>query len=440
MKNLILAFVLAAAAFALPQVVHAQAVAAEPLDRIVAVVDEDVVLQSELDRQINRISAQYANTPQQLPPRDVLERQVLERLILQKLQVTRADSTGVKVSDAEVDTALTNLAAQNKMELAQLRGAVQAQGMDYDQFRRSVRDELIVQRLRQRVVQSRVQVSDAEVDTLLKNGATRRGQLHLGYILVTVPDGATPDQIEVAHKKADDAKVQIDGGMDFASAAIRYSDAPNALEGGDLGWRNADELPQAFAELTDSMQEGQVSAPIRGPNGFHIIKLIGKRTDAAQVVTEYKARHILIKTTELVSSEQAQKKAASIRQQLVGGGDFVQLAKDDSQDAATARLGGDLGWFSGDAYGTQVAEVVKGMKNGEISQPFQTQVGWHVMQLEDTRTTDKTSDLKRDQAKNMVFQRKAEDEYESYLRQIRSEAYVEIRLPNAAAADAPKAP
>ncbi|MGH8171790.1 MAG: peptidylprolyl isomerase [Rhodanobacteraceae bacterium] len=441
MKNLILTFVFAAAAFAGLQAAHAQTVVPEPLDRIVAVVDEDVVLQSELDRQINRVTAQYANNPQQLPPRDVLERQVLERLILQKLQVTRADSTGVKVSDAEVDQALSNLAAQNKMDVTQLRGAVLSQGMDYDQFRRSVRDELIVQRLRQRVVQSRVQVSDAEVDTLLKNGATRRGQLRLGYILITVPDGATPDQIEGAHKKADDAKAQIDGGMDFASAAIRYSDAPNALEGGDLGWRNADELPQAFAELTDSMSEGQVSTPIRGPNGFHIIKLVGKRADAVQVITEYKARHILIKTSELVSSEQAQKKAATIRQQLVGGADFVQLAKDDSQDAATARLGGELGWFTGDAYGTRLAEVIKSLKNGEIAQPFQTEVGWHVLQLEDTRTTDKTSDLQRDQAKNMVFQRKAEDEYESYLRQIRSEAYVEIRLPDAAAAaETPKAP
>jgi len=440
MKNLILAFVLAAAAFALPKGAHAQAATTEPLDRIVAVVDEDVVLQSELDRQANRVSAQYASSPQQLPPRDVLERQVLERLILQKLQVTRADSTGVKVSDAEVDQALTNLAAQNKMDLTQLRAAVQQQGMDYDQFRRSVRDELIVQRLRQRVVQSRVQVSDAEIDTLLKNGATRRGQLHLGYILISVPDGATPDQIEVAHKKADDAKQQIDCGTDFAAAAIRYSDAPNALEGGDLGWRPADELPQAFAEITDSMQEGQVTAPIRGPNGFHIIKLLGKRTNAAQVVTEYHARHILIKTTELVTSDQAQKKAASIRQQLVAGGDFVQLAKEDSQDTATARLGGDLGWFSGDAYGTRVAEIIKSMKNGEISQPFQTEVGWHVLQLEDSRTKDKTDDMQRDQAKNMVFQRKAEDEYESFLRQIRSEAYVEIRLPGATAPAAPKAP
>ncbi|HKE47693.1 MAG TPA: peptidylprolyl isomerase [Rhodanobacteraceae bacterium] len=431
MKNLILAFVLAAAAFAAPRAVLAQATG-EPLDRIVAVVDEDVVLQSELDRQVTRVTAQYAQSPQQLPPRDVLEHQVLERLILQKLQITRADSSGVKVSDAEVDQALTGLAAQNKMDLSQLRMAIQSQGMDYEQFRRNVRDELLVQRLRQRVVQSRVQVSDAEVETLLKNGAMHRGQIHLGYILISVPDGATPDQLDAAKKKAEETKQQIDGGMDFAAAAIRYSDAPNALEGGDLGWRAADELPQAFAEFSDKMSEGQVSDPIRGPNGFHIIKLLGKRApDAAQLVTEFKARHLLFKITELVSSEQAQKAAATARQRVVGGEDFAKVAKDVSQDTATARLGGELGWFSGDAYGTRVAEVVKGLKSGEISQPFETDAGWHVLQLEETRSTDKTVDLQRDQAKNMIFQRKAEDEYESFLRQIRSEAYVEVRLPGA---------
>ncbi len=433
MKNFVLVFVLAAAAFAVPQAARAQAApGGDPLDRIVAVVDEDVVLQSELDTQVGRVMAQYAQNPQQLPPRDVLERQVLERLILQKLQLTRADNSGLKVSDAEVDQALTGLAAQNKMDLSQLRMAIQRQGMDYEQFRRNVRDELVVQHLRQRVVQSRVQISDAEVDTLLKNGALHRGQLHLGYILISVPDGATPDQIETAHKKAEETKQQIDGGMDFAAAAIRYSDAPNALEGGDLGWRNADELPQAFTEASDKMQDGAVSAPLRGPNGFHIIKLIGRRADAGtQLVTEYHARHILYKITELVSSDQAEKSVAAARQRIIGGEDFAKVAKETSQDTATATLGGELGWFSGDAYGTRVAEVVKGLKNGEISQPFQTDAGWHILQLEETRSTDKTSDLQRDQAKNMLFQRKAEDEYESYLRQIRSEAYVEIRLPGA---------
>jgi len=433
MKNPILAFVIAVTAFAAPHAALAQAVPSEPLDRIVAVVDEDVVLQSELDRQVSRVTTQYANSPQQLPPRDVLEHQVLERLILQKLQVTRADSSGVKASDAEIDQALTGLAAQNKMDLTQLRAAIQAQGMDYEQFRRGVRDELVVQHLRQRVVQSRVQVSDAEVDTVIQNGSMHKGQLHLGYILISVPDGATPDQIETARKKADETKQQIDGGMDFAAAAIRYSDAPNALEGGDLGWRNIDELPQAFAQATDAMQDGQVSAPIRGPNGFHIIKMLGKRADAgAQVVTEYNARHILIKVTELVSSEQAEKAAGAARQKVVGGEDFAKVAKELSQDTTTARLGGELGWFAGDAYGTQVGKLIQTMKKGEISQPFQTDAGWHVMQLVDTRSTDKTNDVQRDQAKNMVFQRKAEDEYESFLRQLRSEAYIEIRLPPAA--------
>ncbi len=433
MKTLLSIFaLLLAAASVLPRSAHAQLAPGEPLDRIVAVVDEDVVLKSELDRQVNRVMAQYAASPQQLPPRDVLERQVLERLILQKLQITRADNNGVKVSDAEIDQALAALAAQNKMDVSQLRMALQQQGMDYEQFRRSVRDELVVQHLRQRVVQSRVQVSDAEVETLLKNGALHRGQLHLGYILIALPDGATPDQIETARKKAEETKQQIDGGMDFAAAAIRYSDAPNALEGGDLGWRNADELPQAFAEMADRMQDGEVSVPIRGPNGFHIIKLIGKRADnAAQVVTEYHARHILIKTSELVSSEQAEKNIEAVRQRLVAGEDFAKVAKETSEDTATAALGGDLGWFAAGAYGPRVAEVVQKLGNGEISQPFQTEAGWHVLQLVDTRTTDKTSDLQRDQARNMIFQRKAEDEYESFLRQIRSEAYVEIRLPGA---------
>jgi peptidyl-prolyl cis-trans isomerase SurA len=425
-----LALLIAAAAFATPRAVRAQDSAVEPLDRIVAVVDEDVVLQSELDRQVHRVMAQYASNPQQLPPRDVLERQVLERLILQKLQITRAESNGVKISDAEIDQALAGLAAQNKMDLSQLRQAIQAQGMDYEQFRRSVRDELVVSHLRQGIAQSRVQVSDAEIETLLKNGALHRGQLHLGYILIGVPDGATPDQIETARKKADDTKQQIDGGMDFAAAAIRYSDAPNALEGGDLGWRAVEELPQAFAEAANTMQEGQVSAPIRGPNGFHIIKLLGKRAEpGAQMVTEYQARHILLKTSELVSSDQAEKKAAAVRQRIVAGEDFAKAAKESSEDTATAALGGDLGWFAADAYGPKVAEVIQGMKKGEISEPFQTEAGWHILELEDTRTTDKSGDLKRDQAKNMLFQRKAEDEYESFLRQIRSEAYVEIRLP-----------
>jgi peptidyl-prolyl cis-trans isomerase SurA len=403
----------------------------QPINRIVAIVDENVVLQSELDRQVAALTKQYANSPQQLPPRDVLERQLLDRLILEKLQIARAESTGVKVPDAEIDQAMMQIAKQNNLDVSQLRGAVERQGLDYDAFRKNVRDQLIVQHLRQRVAQSRAHISDAEVDSLLKNGNLNKAQLHLGYIVITVPDGATPEQVDVARAKADDVKKQIDDGMDFSAAAIRYSNAQNALQGGDLGWRSVNELPQALVDIADKMSEGQVSPPIRGPNGFHIIKLLGKRDASSQMVTEYHARHILIKVTELTPNEQAEKKIAAIRARILAGEDFEKAAKEASEDTQTARLGGDLGWFSGDAYGPHVREQLQKLGKGEISQPFHTEAGWDILQLVDTRNTDKSGEMQRDQAKNMLFQRKAEDEYESFLRQIRSEAYVEIRLPGA---------
>jgi peptidyl-prolyl cis-trans isomerase SurA len=431
MKQLLVGLALALLVFTAPP-----RAAAEPLDRIVAVVNEDVVLQSELDRQVATLMTQYANNPQQLPPRDVLERQLLDRLILQKLQVERAEGTGVKVADAEVDQALTRMAQQNNLDVSQLRGAIEQQGINYDQFRKNVHDQLLVQRLRQRVAQSRVQVSDAEIDSLIKNGNLNRGQLHLGYIVISTPDGATPDQIDAARAKAEEAKKQIDGGMDFAAAAIRYSNAENALQGGDLGWRNRNELPPALVEAADKLQEGQTSEPLRGPNGFHLIKLLGKRESGAEMVTEYHARHILIKTSELVSSEQAEKTIEGIRKRVLAGEDFEKAAKESSQDEATARLGGDMGWFPLNGYGTRVAETLKAMSKGQVSEPFQTELGWHIMQLVDTRSTDKSGEMEREQARNILFQRKAEDDYESFLRQMRSEAYVEIRLPGAAAADA----
>ena len=413
----------------LAQRVQAQAVATTPLDSIVAVVDDDVVLQSELDARVNAVTKQYASKPQQLPPRDVLERQLLDRLIMEKLELARAASTGVKVADADVDQALATIATQNKMDVSQLRGAIEQQGLNYDQFRNNVRNQLIVQRLRQRVAQSRVHVSEAEIDSLIKNGQLHQGELHLGYITINVPDGATPEQIDAARAKADEAKKQIDGGMDFAAAAIRYSNAENALQGGDLGWRSANELPPGLVDIADKLQEGQVSAPVRGPNGFHIIKLIGKRDQGQRMVTEYHARHILIKTSDLVSSAQAEKEIAAIRQRIVNGEDFAKAAKESSQDDATAQLGGDLGWFSGDAYGAVVSKQIQALKKDEISEPFQTDLGWHIVQLEDTRTTDKTSEMKHDEARNILFQRKGEDEYENFMRQMRSEAYIEIRLP-----------
>jgi len=430
MKHFLLALLAAStAAFHAPATLAQTTASTDPVDGIVAVVNEDIVLRSELDSQVAQVSAQFANNPGQLPPRDVLEHQLLDRLILQKLQIAKAEDSGIKISDAQIDQTLTQIAAQNHLEVGQLRGALESQGMDYAQFRNNVRDQLLVQQLRQRIGQARAQVSEAEVDSLIKNGQVRNEQLHTAHIVINVPEGATPDQIDAARAKAEDVVRQIRGGMDFGAAAIRYSNAEDALQGGDIGWRNVNELPPAFVDATAKMQVGEVTDPQRGPNGFHIIKFVGKRDGGAHMVTEYSVQHILIKTSELVSSEQAKQKIEDIRRSIIGGEDFAKAAADYSEEVETARLGGDMGWFPADAYGPRVQGVIEGLKKGEVSEPFEAPPGWHLLKLVDERQSDKAGEMQRNEARNMIFQRKAEEEYMSFLRQLRSEAYVEVRLP-----------
>jgi len=404
---------------------QAQILTTEPVDRIVAIAEEEVILQSELDTAVAGILQQYKANPQQLPPRAELERQVLDRLIMLRLQVMRAQSTGIRVTDNDVDQAIQRIAAQNKIDVAQLRASVQHDGMDFDSFRKNLREQLQVERLRQRVMQGSGQVTDAEVDTLLATGNVKTGEIHLAHILIALPENASAKQIEQAKTKADDVKKQLDGGLDFSAAAIRYSNAQDALEGGDLGWRRIDSVPEAFVELADTLQTGQVSQVIRAANGFHIIKMIDKRAEGKQVVNEYHARHIEIATTELVSSDEAQRKIADVRRRIVDAHeDFAALAKQFSNDAPTANLGGEMGWFAIDQYGPKVAEVLAKLKDGEVSAPFQTDVGWHVVQLLGKRSSDRTEQAKREQARDMLRQRKAGDEYESFLRTVRSEAYI----------------
>ncbi len=410
---------------------QAQLMPTEKLDGIVAVLDENVILRSELDRQVATIKTQYANNPQQLPPADELERQVLDRMIMTKLQIAKANETGIRSSDADVDQTVSQIAAQNRMDIGQLRQAIMSQGLSWQQFRDNVADESLIQKLRQRVVQSRVQVSDTEIELLLKSGGVKRGQLHLGHIQITLPDGASAEQIAAAQTKAEDVVRQIQGGMDFAAAAIRYSDAQNALDGGDLGWRGYDEVPPAFAEIAERLQPGQTSPPVRGPNGFHIIKLIERREATSDLVTEYHARHILVGTTEIVSAAQAEKSIRELRARILAGEDFAKLAKEYSNDSMTANLGGDMGWFVKDGYGAKVAEVLSDIKVGVLSDPFETSVGWHILELLDTRIEDRTAEAEREKARQTLGARKAEEEYGSFLRQLRSDAYIEIRLPGA---------
>ncbi len=411
-------------------VVHAQALPTQPLDRIVAVAEGDVILQSELDRAVQNVQMQYRNKPQQLPPHNVLERQVLESLIMLRLQVQRAGDTGIRVSDSEVDNAVQSVAQRNKLTVDQLRASLQREGLNFGDFRKNLHDQIMVQKLRQRVVQNQVNVSDSEVDILLASNSLKSGEVHLQHILISVPEGASAADIQAAHEKAVSVRKKIEDGMDFTAAAIRYSNAPDALQGGDLGWRRYDEVPEAFANLVEGMKDGDVSQILHGPSGFHIVKLVGKRADSKQVVTEYHVRDIQINVNELVGSDQARSTIEDLRHRIVDEHeDFAALAKKFSQDAATRNAGGDMGWFPLDRYGSDVSDVLVTLKKGDVSKPFKTDVGWHVIQLLGTRQQDRTEEMKREQARDIIRNRKAEQAYQDFLRQLRDESYVEIRLP-----------
>ena len=438
MKQL-LASLLLALAIALPA--HAQllapaAPASQPLDRIVAVVDEDVVLQSELDQAVASVQQQYAAHPEQLPPQQVLQKQVLNRLVLMKLQIAKAHEQGIRVSDADVDQAVAAVAAQNRITPEQLRMEVERSGDSYAAFRSQLSDQLMVQRLRQSVVQSAVTVTDSEINNLLSSPTYKAGEVHLAHIQISIPGGADAAAIQASAQKAQQALDAIKGGMDFNAAAIRYSDAPDALDGGDLGWRKLDEIPPAFAETLAPMKPGDVSNALRGPTGFHILKLIGQREPSKQIVTEFHARQILIKPSELMTPAQAEQKARGLYDRIVNKHeDFAKLAKEDSDDDTTANAGGDMDWFPQKAWGATIAAQLGNLKDGEVSQPFQSEAGWHILERLGTRQSDQTVELERNEARQAIGNRKAEQAYDDYLRDIRSNAYVHVVVPELRDAD-----
>lgn len=432
-KNLFACLLAVAVLPGIPAAAQTQADASQPgslqpLERIVAVVDEDVILRSELDRAVANITRQYAGRENQLPPREVLERQVLERLVLVKLQLARAEQTGVRVTDQEIDGAIAGIARQNRVSLEQLRQQLASEGENYADFRDSVRDELVIQRLRQRFAQSRVAVSEAEIDAALAAQKSAGMQYHLAHILVALPEGATPEQIKTASGKIEGIAGLIRRGeMDFSAAAVRYSDSPNALEGGDLGWRSIDEIPTAFGSLIRNMQAGEVSAPIRGASGFQLVKLVEVR-DATQagpsVVTQVHARHILIRINDSTSEAAAKARIDTLAARLKGGADFAQVAREESQDLNSQAKGGDLGWFIPDQFGSDFGDQVKALGDGQVSEPFRTQAGWHIVQRLASREIDAGEQTRRARIADTIGRRKLEDEWNRYLRELRGEAYV----------------
>jgi peptidyl-prolyl cis-trans isomerase SurA len=429
MIRLLTLSVLLLASLLAPFAGRGQALPDNALDRIVAIVEEDVILRSELDLALRSVLARYADRRTQLPPQDILERQVLESLVLLRLQLQRAESAGIRVGEGEVEQAIGRIAEQNRITVEQMRQQLALDGMEFSDFRRTLRDEMIAQRLRQNVIQSRVNVSDTEIDILLASNSLKRGQVQVGLLLVAVPEGATQEQIDTARKKIEGVRELIQSGeMEFSAAAIRYSDAPNALEGGDIGWRSFDEVPPLYANLLQGMQVGEVSQPIRGPTGYTLVKLIDAREEAQENVTEYKARDILIRKTELVDSAEAKRRIDELRARIDAGEDFAALAREHSQDDMTRANGGDMGWFQAYAWGNAVGDVVMRLKDGELSQPFESDIGWHLIQRLETRQQDVTEEVLRNRARETIARRKSEEEFDRFLRQLREESYIETRL------------
>lgn len=417
------------AVFALANV-HAQ----ELLERIVAVVNDDVVLSSELQAEAKRLYEDVQRIGARQPPEEVLLRQALERLIIRKLQLSTAAQQGLSVDDETVAQAIGNIAQKNNLTLEELRETLAAEGMAFPEFRENLRSEILVSRLRNREVVSRIQVTKAEVDSYLARGGDRPGgrtDFHILHILVATPDGASPQQIESAKQRAQKYLVDINAGADFRTIAQNHSDGRQALRGGDLGWIKAAEVPTIFADEVASLARGSVAGPLRSASGFHIIKLEDYKGSGRAIVAQIKARHILIRTDELTSDTDARQRLERLRDRIAGGDDFATLARSHSDDKASTIKGGELGWINPGDTLPRFEEEMASLAPGEISEPFKTDFGWHIVQVQERRQYDVTDDVLRNKARQAIRDRKAKDAMELYLRRLRDEAYVEVRLQDA---------
>ncbi len=405
---------------------HAQQI--EEIDSIVALVDEDVVLRSELDTAIKGIVDRIRSQGGNLPPQDLLEKQVLERLIIRKLQLQRALQTGIRVSDTDIDQAVTSLASQNGLTVMQMRQVIETDGEDFAEFRRNIGEEILGERLRQRIINSMDPISDTEVDILLASEEFAGGEYNISHIMMNLPEGATPAQISDIRNKINDVHAELEDGLDFASAAISYSQSQEALEGGEVGWRDLNSVPRSFSDAIANLRGGQYTVPIRSPAGFHIIKVNDYRERSRVMNNEHHARHILVETNELMTARDAMAQITELRQQIVDGEDFGEIAKEHSDDSTSANLGGDMGWFQSGAYGDRVEQMLEGLEIGQVSEAFQSQVGWHIIESLGEREVDVTEEAIRQRARESIRQSKSDAEVDRYLRQMREEAFVESRL------------
>ena len=408
-------------------IVHAEVV---PLDRVVAIVDNDVVMQSQLDQRLREVRATIQKRGAPLPPEHVLTQQVLERLIIENIQLQIGDRSGVRITDEELNQAMGTIAQRNNMSLDQFRAALAHDGLSYDEAREQVRREMIISRVRQRRVAERIQVSEQEVQNFLASDLGKiqlSEEYRLANILIPVPDSASPETVQAAARQAQEMYQQLKQGADFGQLAVSRSAGDNALEGGEIGWRKAAQLPSPFDSMIGSLAVGDVTEPVRTPGGFIILKLEEKRGGSKMLRDEVHVRHILLKPSEIRSEEETQRLAEKLYERIQAGESFADLAKKFSEDPGSKLNGGDLNWVDPESLVPEFREVMNNAPQGQVTKPFRSPFGWHVLEVLGRRATDSSDKFREQQAAQTLRARKYDEELQAWLRQIRDEAYVEIK-------------
>lgn len=405
--------------------------AVKELDYIVAIVNDDVIAKSELDNKTREMLAQMTQKPTNLPPMQILQEQILERMIAKRLQLQAADRLGLRVDDATVTKAISNIAETNKITLLQLRETLEADGIRFPLFREQLREDILINRLKQKEVINRINITEQDIKNFLARemGSSRqRTAVRLFHILIATPEGASPQDVQQAKKQASEIHEQLTQGADFNELAIRYSDGRQALEGGDLGWVETSRIPSLFTSVVDEMDSGSFSEPIRNASGFHIVKLAEVKGGQKMIINQTHARHILINTNEIVSDDEARQRLETLRDRIINGDLFETLARSHSDDKASAIKGGDLGWTNPGDLVAQFEEQMNALELNQISEPFKSQFGWHIVQPLERRQHDSTEEVIKNKARQEIQKQKSEEAIELWLRRLRDEAYVEVLL------------
>ncbi|MGH1370674.1 MAG: peptidylprolyl isomerase [Cellvibrionaceae bacterium] len=400
------------------------------LDKVIAVVDDDVVMASELQQRIRMVTTQLQANQTQMPPEDVLRAQIVEQLVTESLQLQIGQRVGVEISDAELDAAIVRMKQANKLSDAEFEQQLAQDNVSMNSLREQIRRDMIIDQVQRGSVNRRIRISEQEVENFLKS---KQGKFwsspdyNLGHILIALPSTASNEEAKAAEQKAQDMVKRLRDGADFRQMAVAESKGQNALKGGELGWRKSAQMPDLFADAIESLEQGAISEPLQSGAGFHILKLYGKRGAQEQVIEQSKVRHILIKPSAILSNEEAREELATIRQKVIDGADFAEQAKEHSEDVGSMLSGGDLGWSLPGKFVPEFERTINNSAIGDISEPFRSQFGWHILQVQERRQQDMSETVRTNQANRLLRSRRFEEERLNWIREIRDEAFVEIK-------------